>query len=441
MLGYQAGGLTMDGVPIGALADRLGTPFFLFSAARLRANYDALRRGLAGSGLDVTIRYCAKTNHEAAILSALASWGSHVVVSHGAEAALALRCGFLPETIAYQRPLLDAAEIEAALAAGIDFFHAYRPTDLRLLADVAGRWRRPLRVSLRVQGPRSLLSPLAFLSRRLGFRPADVPAAVAQVRDAEWLRLAALNFYVGTQRGGPAAYRGPLRVAARLAARLQSRLGVTLDEVNVGGGIPSASLARVAAGWRRQGTEPEGTLPPPRRLEEFAGRLGAEFRDAARRAGLSDLSRIAVEPGRSIVGDAAVLVTTVRSLGGRWVFVDASRNYLPERLPLYARSVLAVAPASAGRRRHYHLSGNTLNTMDVLDLWRRLPPLREGDRLVLCDAGAYSLARASRYAGVTPAAYLLEAEGSVRMIRRPETLDDLVAPMLDAAPPGPSASD
>jgi len=426
----------LDGVPIGHLADRLGTPFFLFSETRLRDNYEGLSRGLAGSGLAATVRYCAKTNNEAAILSALASWGSHVVVSHPAEAALALRCGFRPQTIAYQRPVLDEAEIQEALAAGIDFFHAYRTADLHLIDAVASRLRTTVRVSLRIQGGRSLLSPLAFLSRRLGFRAADVLAAAGIARDSKWLRLTALNFYLGTQRAGVSAYRVPLRAVAGFTAQIQSRLGVTLDEINVGGGIPSASLRPAAASrLGRQPTDPSAQHPP-RRLEEFARGLGTLFRDAVRRAGLQARPGIVVEPGRSIVGNAAILVARVRAVRGRWIFLDASQNYLPERLPLYARAVLPLAAPGAGGLRRYHLSGSTLNTMDVIDLWRQLPPLKEGDRLALCDAGAYSVARASRYAGLCPAVYLLASNGSVRMIRRPETLDDLVAPMVEPARPG-----
>ena len=105
----------MEGAPLEGLAARLGTPFFLISEARLRANYRALERGLAGAGPGSLLRYCAKANHEAAVLETLARCGSHLLASHAAEVELALRCGFPPERIAYARPVLLPEELSAVL--------------------------------------------------------------------------------------------------------------------------------------------------------------------------------------------------------------------------------------------------------------------------------------------------------------------------------------
>jgi diaminopimelate decarboxylase len=163
-LGYRDGVLCMDGVPLPDLAERFGTPFFLIGAARLRANYQALERGLAGA----VLRYCAKTNHEAAVLETLARCGSHLLASHGVEVELALRCGFPPERIAYARPVLIPAELDAVLASGVPLVHVHRPDDLDLLEKAAIRAGRRVRVSLRLLQEGIAISPLARLNRRLG---------------------------------------------------------------------------------------------------------------------------------------------------------------------------------------------------------------------------------------------------------------------------------
>src|SRR4051794_10564581 len=93
-LDYAGGVLRMEEVPLAELAGRLGSPFFLISASRLRSNYQALARGLAAAGPGTVLRYCAKTNREPAVLRALGALGSHLLASHAAEAALAVRCGF-----------------------------------------------------------------------------------------------------------------------------------------------------------------------------------------------------------------------------------------------------------------------------------------------------------------------------------------------------------
>ena len=85
------GGLRMEGVPLAELVQRLGTPFFLISASRLRANYHALERGLAAAGPGTVLRYCAKTNSEAAVLEVMGALGSHLLASHAAEAVGARR--------------------------------------------------------------------------------------------------------------------------------------------------------------------------------------------------------------------------------------------------------------------------------------------------------------------------------------------------------------
>ena len=433
MLSYKAGQLCIEGSSVKTLADELGTPFFLFSEARLRANYAALARGLSRPGAEVTIRYCAKVNNEAAILTLLASCGSAVLVSHLAEAQLALRCGFQPGRIAYQRPVIDKEEVRRILEAGVTFVHASRLHDLHVLEKIGSELGRNIRVSLRVRDdfPGSRFSPLKLLSRRLGFEASDVLTAAEVVRHSKWLSLAAINVYHGTQLEAVSSYRSPLRLVTGLAAKVQARLGLSLEEINLGGGMPSPSLRRLGFGGLGRRPEHDRAFQDfPRSLEEFAGKLSFEFFEAVDRTGLQPLPAMSVEPGRSIVGNAAILVARVRAVDRNWIFLDASHNYLPESAVLFSRAVLPVTRSEVGTERHYHLSGSTLNTLDVIGFRRRLPILREGDLVALCDAGAYSLSRASRYAGLCPAAYLIGVDGSRRMIRRAEDVCDLMAPMV-----------
>lgn len=433
MLSYEDRQLCLEGRPVKDLANELGTPFFLLSESRLRANYNALARGLSHSGIKATIRYCAKTNNESAVLAILAACGCHVLVSHPAEAQLALHCGFAPEKIAYQRPVLLEEDIRVLLDAGIAFFHAHRLQDLPVIERVASQLGKRVRISLRlrIDSLRLRLSPLNFLSRRLGLGESEIVAEAGRLRDSRWITLSAINFYRGTQQESVSSYGKPLRRASRLAASLQSHIGVSLEEINLGGGIPSHSLRKI--GPRTLALRLKDDSAPrdsPGALEQFAHALSAQFHDEIRSAGLRPLPAMAVEPGRSIVGDAAILVTRVHAVQGNWVFLDASRNYLGESPLLFARRVLPVTHPGSGTRRYYHLSGSSLNSLDVIDFRRRLPALSEGDLLALCDAGAYTISRGVRYGGLLPPVYLVLADGSLRMIRRAENLMDLTGPMV-----------
>jgi diaminopimelate decarboxylase len=432
-LGYREGVLCMEGVPLDGLAARLGTPFFLISEARLRANYRALERGLAGAGPGTLLRYCAKTNHEAAVLETLARCGSHLLASHAAEVELALRCGFPPERIAYARPVLLPEELSAVLAAGVPLLHAHRPSDLEILERAAAAAGRRVRVSLRLRPEGGLgLSPLDRLNRRIGLGSAEVLDAFRRLADSPWIEPAAVNFYLGTQQASLDGFTRVFRGVLALAGRIAAETGAAVREVNLGGGIPSPSLRRIGprrllARWRDRPAPAGGSAS----REDLAARLARRFNELADGARLPVRPALAAEPGRSIAGDAAVLVSRVREVSGSWAFLDASRSFLPESPLLFSRRILPLAAPPAGRNeRFYHLSGSTLNTLDVLDLRRRLPPLERGDLLAFCDAGAYSISRASPYAGLPPAVYMLLEDGRVRQVRRAGGVDHLLGPMI-----------
>ena len=428
-LGYRDGVLCMEGVPLPELAARFGTPFFLISEARLRANYQALERGLPGA----VLRYCAKTNHEAAVLETLARCGSHLLASHAVEVELALRCGFPPERIAYARPVLIPAELEAVLAAGVPLVHVHRPDDLDLLEKAAIRAGRRVQVSLRLRQEGLAISPLARFNRRLGLSAGEVLDACRRLARSPWIEVSSVNFYLGTQQSSLAGFSRVFRGVLALLERVAAETGVAIREVNLGGGIPSLSLRKVGprrllARWRDR---PGGAAGGPERQEEFAAGLGRRFRELADGARLPERPALAAEPGRSIAGDAAVLVSRVRGVTGKWAFLDASRNFLPESPLLFSRRILPLVRSAEGEGdRFYHLSGSTLNTLDVLDLRRRLPRLEPGDALAFCDAGAYSISRASPYAGLPPAVYMLQEDGGVRQVREAGGIDHLLRPMV-----------
>ena len=422
----EAGGVVrMEGVPLAELAERLGTPFFLISASRLRANYRALERGLAAAGPETVLRYCAKTNREAAVLEVIGALGSHLLASHAAEAALAVRCGFPPERIAFARPVLTPEELDGALGLGVPLVHVHHPDDLKAIEQAAARTGRRVRVSFRLRGAAGL-SPVGRLNRRLGLDADEIVEAVRRAAASSALEPAALNFYLGTQQSSLDGFTRVFRGVLDLVKRVASATGVALSEVNLGGGIPSPTLRRIGPRHVLARLRDRlGAAGPRADLERFAARLGARFRELVEASGLPSPPVLAAEPGRSIVGDAAVLVTRVRAVRGRWLFLDASRNHLPESPLLFARRILPLAGRGKGEERFWNLSGCTLNTLDVLDLHRRLPVLAPGDGLVFCDAGAYSISRASPYAGLSPAVYLLEEDGTVRLARRAQGVEEL----------------
>jgi diaminopimelate decarboxylase len=448
---YRSGALCIDGVPLAQLAEGRETPFFLISERRLRGDYARLAQAFAAAGVAAELRYCAKTNSEAAVLATLAGCGAGLLACHPAEVELARVCGFPASRIAYQKPVLTPCELDAVLAQGVGLVHVQLPGDLELIAAAAARAGREVRLSLRLAAPPAL-SPLRALSRRVGLSEHEALAVATAVRGSRWLRVVGVNVYLGTQQRSASGLARAARGAFGLVRRLAG-CGVEIEEMNLGGGIPSPTLSRLTLARvvprlldRRLPAAPElseahelSELSEPR-MDPFAFRLGQTF--AALAWPLSTMPRLVVEPGRSLAGAAGLLVTRVRAVRGRWLFLDASRDFLPESPWLLSRPVLPATEPRSPARRFVHLSGCGLSTLDVIDLHRRLPPVAPGELLVLGDAGAYSISRAARYTGLTPAVYLLGVDGSVRLARRAETLADWTGPMTGpmtaaaaAAPP------
>jgi diaminopimelate decarboxylase len=327
---------------------------------------------------------------------------------------LAVAAGFDPSAIAYQRPVLDSAELAAAIRAGIRRFHAFRARDLDHIAAAAEREGVTLRVSLRVASGRSALPFFGRSNRRLGFDSASLVAG-AVVRPRGGVVVDALNVYCGTQQVSPERFRAEVRALLRGAASL-GRRGIDIEEINLGGGVPSPSMGRRTS---LRGLIDGSGGRPRLRLRDYAERLSAIFADEAGRAGLRP--RLALEPGRSVVGNAVVVLTRVRAEQGSWRFLDCGRNVLVESPIAFSRLIepLDARPGS----EVVHLSGPTLNTLDVVDYRRRLPPLREGDVVVIGDAGAYCLGRATRYAGLLPALWSVGADGSLCCIREADCVE------------------
>ncbi len=447
-LAYRSGELCVEGVPLSALAEGRETPFFLLAERQLRTAYARMARAFSAAGVAAELRYCAKTNSEAAVLATLAACGAGLLACHPAEVELARACGFAAERIAYQKPVLTPRELDSVLAEGVGLVHVNLPSDLELLAAAAARAGRRVRLSLRLAAPPAL-SPLRALGRRIGLSESEALAIAHATRGSSWLRVVGVNLYLGTQQRTVDGLARATRQAMRLLRRLAA-CGVEIEEVNLGGGMPSPTMSRLTPARllprlldRRSEALPARPAghageSPGQEVDPFTFRLAQRF--AALTQPAPARPRLVVEPGRSLVGAAGLLVCRVRAVRGRWLFLDASRDFLPESPWLLSRRVLtAIEPPSAARR-FVHLSGCGLNTLDVLDLHRRLPAVAAGDLLVLCDAGAYSISRACRYTGLPPAVVMLGADGSPRLARRAETVADLSRPMTALAPAPPGAA-
>jgi len=405
---YLDRALACDGVALADIAAKAGTPCYVYSAATILANYRAYDNALAGS--PHTICYAMKANGNLAILRLLAAAGAGFDIVSGGEHYRVLKAGGDPAKVVFSGVGKTAEEIDAALAAGIFAFNCESEPELALVDALAQRHGVKARVALRVN-PDVNAATHAHIStgsigHKFGVDISQAEAAYERARLNPSLLLEGVSCHIGSQQFDFAPIMEATDRVLDLIARLRAK-DFNIRHVDLGGGLGIAY-------------KPDDPAPP---IGEFAAALRKKV------AGLN--LHLFLEPGRSIVGNAGVLLTQVlyrkKSGDKEFVVVDAAMNDLI-RPALYDAHheilPLRLAPGGCGLRAD--VVGPVCESADFLAQDRQIPEVFPGDVLAVCTAGAYGFVQASNYnARPRPAEVLIE-NGSWRVIRARETLDDLI---------------
>jgi ornithine decarboxylase len=352
------------------------TPAFWMSAARIRENYCRFRLGLPG----VRVFFPVKTNPHPEVLRVLAPEGSSFDAASWGEIESLRGLGVAPDRIAFTTPIKPIEEVRQARDAGIDIFVADCPTEIEKLASAAPGCK----VLVRMQTPNT--GSQWPLSRRFGGEPERVPALLEQAARAGLIPYG-LTFHVGSQCTRVENWIESLIRCSRVIEDFERRTGERLALLNIGGGFPVRYTV---------------DTPP---LEAILSEIRTTFQQLFSRSGL----QLWVEPGRAVVGDAAVAVTTVigTALRGRrrWLFCDLGAfNGLLELIEPSSRGfrypvVACTSDGNSAVSRRYILAGPSCDGDDVLSAAVELPELGLGDRIAFLRAGAYSFAYCSAFCG------------------------------------------
>lgn len=405
---YRHGALCAEQVPLEELARRFGTPCFVYSRTAIERQYRAYARALQGR--DALIAYSVKANSNLAVLSLLARLGAGFDIVSGGELARVLAAGGAAGKVLFSGIGKSEAEIEQALRAGILCLNVESEPELGRVDAVAGRLGLRAPIALRVN-PDIDARTHPYISTGLKQNKFGVPYADAErlYREADrrpHLRPVGIGCHIGSLLTDPAPWVAAAERVVELADRIE-QAGIRLSHVDVGGGI----------GIRYQ-DEPEPTI------DEFVGgvlrALGARPRT------------LIVDPGRSIVGNAGVLLTRVeyvkRSESRSHLVVDAAMNDLL-RPALYGawhevRPVREPAPADAAEV--FDVVGPVCESADFLARERRLAA-RAGDLLAVMSAGAYAMSMSSNYNSRPRAAEILVDGERAHLVRRREAVAELFA--------------
>ena len=407
----------IGGCDLVELAGQHGTPVYVYDEATVRQRAAEFVSAMDEAG---QVLYSAKAFSSPAFLKVIAEEGMGVDVVSAGELHSALKAGLAPDRIFFLGNNKSVAELDYAYRAGATLVvdGAYEFELLHAVVPEGGRMRAMVRVSPGVKPDTHDFISTGQLDSKFGFsiESGQARAAVERALADSHLELVGLHSHLGSQIFNLSAYGRAMEVMLDLVLQLGHELGYRPQQLGAGGGLGIAY------------TEQDDP-PTPR---EFVETIRAALTEGSRRRGLP-LPRLVVEPGRSVAGPAGVALYSVGSIKDipgvrRYVAVDGGMgdNIRPKLYGARYTALLARAPEAAADAK-VTIAGKYCESTDILITDAELPALAPGDVLCVPAAGAYCMSMASNYNGIPRPEVVMVRDGKARVIRRRETLDDLLA--------------
>lgn len=412
---YRAGALCAEAVPIETIAEEVGTPFYLYSAAAIT---DRLRRFAAAFAAEAPlVCYAVKANSNQAILALLAGLGAGADVVSGGELRRALAAGIPAQRIVFSGVGKTRAELESALDVGIHQINVESLPELRLLAEIACARGTTAPVAIRVNPDIDAETHAKIATgkkeNKFGIGLDEASAAYQLAGELPGIEPVGLALHIGSQVTDLGPYRRAFGRLAELVLELRAG-GLGVRRLDLGGGI----------GIRYRKETPVDPAAYADLVREIFGPLDVE---------------LAFEPGRYLVGPAGLLVTRVIYLkedaSRRFVIVDAGMNDLirPTLYDAWHEILPIRLPAPNAAFAAADVVGPICESGDIFALDRALPPLAADDLLAIAAAGAYGAVMSSTYNSRPLVPEVLVAGARMAVIRARPSEAALLA--LDTVPP------
>lgn len=401
-------------VSLESLSRRYGTPLYVYSADQIAERLQLFQTAFAHR--DHLVCYAVKANSALAILKLLAGRGAGFDIVSGGELERVLAAA--PESasrVVFSGVGKTPVEIDRALLAGILEFNVESEAELDLLATRAQRMRKKARFALRVN-PDVFAETHPYIStglreHKFGIDIRQAARIYKRTAGNRWLEAHGVSVHIGSQIRSADPFGAAMERVAKLVRELE-KSGIALRSIDAGGGL----------GIDYHG----GSFDAASKVREYA---------AAVEGALGGFEgRLLLEPGRFLVAQAGVLVARVLNVkqnGAKtFVITDAAMNDLIRPALYQAHHEIVPVTPRRGKERMVDVVGPVCETGDFFARDRKFAPVRPGDLVALLDAGAYGMAQSSNYnTRMRPAEVLVEGSRA-RLIRRRETIDDLLAPEI-----------
>lgn len=402
--------LCCEEIPLERLAARFGTPLYVYSETAIRDRVLAFKH--AFRKVDYAICYSVKANSNLSILRLLAKLGCGFDVVSGGELERVLRASRRSAAaVVFSGVGKTPAEIEAAIRAGILLFNLESAAELDVITRCATKLKRTARIAFRVN-PDVPAETHPYISTGLRKHKFGVPLGearelYARAGKSRYLQIAGISVHIGSQITDYSPFAAAMKRVADLATELR-RDGQRIDFVDAGGGL-GINYLDGAGDFRTQ-------------VAEYAEAVSGPLRNLG--------VKLLIEPGRSIIGPAGVLLTRVqyRKTNGdkKFVIVDAAMNDLIRPSLYQAEHQIVPVVANSGGSEVVDIVGPVCESGDFFARDRELAAVHKADLLAILDTGAYGMALASNYNTRPRPAEVLVHGRSVKLIRKRETIADLI---------------
>lgn len=401
---YEQGVLYADSVPVQDIVEQTGTPVYVYSLRRALSNLRRIRAAFVD--FDLHVHYSAKANASLAILRTLVAEGAGVDAVSAGEIHAALAAGADASQVVFAGVGKSPAEIHYAVEKGVGWFNVENEAELALIQAAAALRERRVRVALRLN-PEVTATTHPYIATghggaKFGLTADVIARLLANQADYANLDFAGIHVHVGSQLGDTTATRAGVTKALSLIQPYPA-----IRTINIGGGMPADYGV-------------DGDLPI---LSDFAAVLKPLLQDYT----------VLLEPGRSIIADAGLLVTEIlyvkHQAGQTLYIVDGSMTELIRPALYQATHQIVPLVMRDDEAQPVQVVGPVCETTDVLGRDVSLTAMQPGDHLAILTAGAYGMVMASNYnARPRPAEVIVSPHGdSWTMSRRRETWDDLLA--------------
>ena len=427
---YRDGHLFCEDVDLTVAAEKFGTPLYIYSAGTVLDHYTRLDAALAP--LDHLICYAVKANSNRAILKLLADAGAGFDIVSGGELFRALKAGADPGKCTFAGVGKRREEIEYALDRGVYSFNVESEAELDYINEIASGKSQRAPIALRIN-PDVAAETHAYIStgkseNKFGIGLDRAAQIYERASKMPGVAIRGVQMHIGSQITEAKPFAAAIEKVAPLVRELKSKYKIQFFSVGGGMGIIYRRALESGSGtwWHEHDGEPSAFS-----VRDYANTIVPPLRELG--------VRILVEPGRFLVGNAGVLLTRVLYIKetGRKKFaiIDAGMNDLirPALYESYHQIVPVVQPSmSRNKTEKMDIVGPVCESGDFFAQDREMPELRPGDLLAVMSAGAYGFVMASNYNSRPLPAEALVRGDQVGLIRKRQTIEDLVGDEIDA---------